>query len=105
MRTSLTEKLNRAIRRITGTESCPEIRWEEVVRIEALGTDALGPFEITVTFVYANGSETNLFVHHQGYGEIVSLLPRRYPSIPPHWQEEMARESWHVERVLYSRLG
>jgi hypothetical protein len=95
--------INRAIRRLTVTEPCPGIRWDDVVRIDALGTDVLGAFEISVTFVYTDNSEVTVFVHHKGYDEILESLPQRFPSIPLTWYDEMAEEPWHVERVLYER--
>jgi hypothetical protein len=103
MHTSITDRIKKAIHQLAATEPCPDIRWDDVIRIEALGTDAIGPFEITVTFVYADEGETSLFVHHKGYDEIIDSLPRRFPSISPSWQDELAKQPWHVERTLYSR--
>jgi hypothetical protein len=86
------------------TQPCPEIRWDEVVRIEAMGFDAIGPFEIAVSFVHADGREATLFVHHEGYEEMVTTLHHRFPSIPPTWYDDMmAHPDWHVERVLFSQ--
>ena len=82
---------------------CPEIRWSEVVRIEAMGTDAFSAFQIWLTFMYDDGS-TALVAHEmRGYWEIVKSLHTRFPSISPTWYAEMAKEPWHVERVLFSR--
>ena len=104
MRSSITNRINKAIRRLTATEARPGIRWDAVVRIEALGTDAIGPFEVSLTFTYADGGGTTLFVHHAGYDEILEMLPQRFPSIGATWYEEMAAQPWHVERALYSKL-
>ncbi len=103
MRTPMSKRINRAIRKLTATEAAPAIRWPDVVRIDALGTDAIGPFEVSLTFTYADGSQATLFVHHTGYDEILDSLPQRFPSIRETWHDEMAEQPWHVERVLYSR--
>jgi hypothetical protein len=96
------EKINRLIRRLTATEPCPKIQWDDVVRVEALGTDALGPFEVSLTFTHSDGTEVTVFVHHKGYSDVVDSLPRRFPTITPNWYQEMSEQPWHVERVLYS---
>src|SRR3954447_2324247 len=96
------DKLNRLIRRVTATEPCPEIRWDEVIRIDALGTDALGPFEVSFTFTHSDGTQATVCVHHKGYDEIADSLPRKFPMISPTWFQEMSEQPWHVERVLYS---
>ena len=103
MSSSITNRINKTIRRLAATEPRPFIRWDEIIHIEALGTDVIGPFEVCLTFIYADGRETNLFVHHEGYDEIVESLTRRFPSINPGWYEEMAAQPWHIERVLYSK--
>jgi hypothetical protein len=103
MRSSIANRINEAVRRLTATEPRPNIRWDEVIRIEALGTDAISAFEISLTFTYKDGSETNVFVHHKGYDEIVESLPQRFPSIKPGWYKEMAAQPWHAERVLFSK--
>ncbi|WP_150107606.1 hypothetical protein [Pedosphaera parvula] len=102
MRKSI-KAINRAIRRLTATELCPTIRWDDILRIEALGTDAFGAFEISLTFIYADNSEVSIFVHHKGYDKILESLAERFPSIPSTWHDEMAQQPWHVERVLYER--
>jgi hypothetical protein len=95
---------NRMIDRLRGRQPCPEIRWEEVVRIEAMGFDAIGPFEIAVTFEHADGSEETVYTHTEGYERIVASLAERFPGISPGWYEEMmSHPDWHVERVLYSK--
>jgi hypothetical protein len=96
------EAINRLIRRITATEPCPEVRWDSVVRIDAIGTDAGGVFEVSLIFTYHDGTEDMVSVHHQGYDRVMDSLRERFPSIPPGWREEMSRQPWHVERVLYS---
>jgi hypothetical protein len=86
------------------TQPCLEIGWDEVVRIEALGHDAIGPFEICVTFTHSDGSEATIYVHTKGYEKIVTSLHRRFRTISPKWYEEMmSHPDWHVERLLYSR--
>jgi hypothetical protein len=96
------QQINRFIRRVTATESRPEIRWSEVIRIEALGTDALGAFEVSLTFIYESGAQTTVSPHHKGYDEILDELRQRFPSIPMDWFVQMSQQPWHVERVLYS---
>lgn len=95
------QQINRFIRRVTATESRPEIRWSEVIRIEALGTDALGAFEVSLTFVCESGAQTTVSPHHKGFDEILDQLPQRFPSIRSDWFEQMSQQPWHVERVLY----
>ena len=102
MRKSI-KTINRVIRRLIATEPCPEIRWDDVVRIEAVGTDVLGAFEISLIITYRDDSDVKIFVHHKGYDEILESLSRRFPSIPRTWYDEMAQQSWHVESVLWER--
>src|SRR5438552_3546344 len=90
-------------RRHIGTKPCPEIRWNEVVRIEAMGTDAFGVFEVSLFIFHKDGTEARVCVQHSGYDKIFESLPHRFPSIPPAWYDEMAETPWHAERVLYSR--
>ena len=99
------EKINRVIRGITATERCPQIRWDEVVRIEALGTDALGAFEVSLTFTHADGTEATVSVHHKGYDDVLRLMLEKFPTIPPAWFEELSEQPWHVERVLHRQDG
>src|SRR5688572_20533792 len=80
--------------------SAREIRWDDVVKIEALGTDAVGPFEVWLTFTHADGSTAVVFPHTPGYGDVLRIMLRRFPEIPPGWVDEMAEQPWHVERVL-----
>jgi len=96
------EGINRLIRQVTATEPCPAIRWDSVVRIDAIGTDALGVFEISLVFTYSDGTEAALSVHHRGYDTVMDSLRERFRSISPNWREEMGRQPWHVERMLYS---
>jgi hypothetical protein len=97
------KKLKKLAGRHIGTEPCPEIRWQDVVRIEATGTDAFGAFEVWVMFHHSDGSEVVLTVRHRGYDRILESLPKRFPSLFPDWYERMAQQPWHVESVLYSR--
>ena len=96
------EGINRLIRRITATEPCPVIHWASIVRVEALATDALGVFDVSLIFTHSDGTESTVSVHHQGYDTVMDSLRERFPSIPPNWREEMSRQPWHVEQVLYS---
>lgn len=97
------EKINRFIRKITATERRPRIRWKDIVRLEAIGTDALGPFEVSVTFIYEEGTQTTVAPHHKGYDQILGALPKRIRQIHPDWLDQMRAQPWHVESVLYSR--
>lgn len=81
-----------------------DIRWEEVARIDVLGHDAIGPFEIAVNFTHRDGSWVPVYVHTPGYEDLVRSLHRRFPTIPPDWYDEMmANPDWHVERCLWRR--
>jgi hypothetical protein len=100
---TLLQKAAKLSRRLLASQPRPEVCWGEVVRIEALGTDVLGPFEVSLTFTHADNSRVTLSIHHRGFDEIVESLPHRFPSIPPGWYEEMAKQPWHVECILYSR--
>lgn len=97
--------LARQLNRLLGTSlPCPEIRWDDVVCVEAMGFDAIGPFEVAVSFIHSDGTEATLCVHHDGYDDIVRTLHQRFPTISATWYQDMiARPDWHVERVLYSR--
>jgi len=89
---------------IDRTEPCPEIRWDEVVRVDAMGHDAIGPFEVCVNFTHSDGSSVAVYVHTRGYYELVTTLHKRFPTISPTWYAEMmANPDWHVEQRLYSR--
>jgi hypothetical protein len=86
-------------------EKCPEIRWDEVVRIEAFGTDVVSAFAIMVTFHYSDESSVAVHPEQSGYFGIIESLDQRFPSITPDWFAEMqeAGKDWpDVERVLYS---
>ena len=82
---------------------CPEIRWHDVVRIEAIGTDSFSSFQIWLTFTHSNGAEAKVTVETKGYWDIVDSLHTRFPSISPTWYDEMSKQPWHVESVLFSR--
>lgn len=100
----LADKINKFLRRLMATEPCPDIRWHDVVRIEAWGHDTPTPFEIAVGFTYSDGTDVWLHVHHKGYDEIIESLAGRFPSISPTWYSEMwAQPCSSVERVLYTR--
>jgi hypothetical protein len=104
MHNPLANKVNEALRRLTATEPCPDIRWHDVVRIEAWGHDTPTPFEIAVGFTYSEGTDVWLHVHHKGYDEIIESLPSRFPSISPTWFSEMSSQPCsRIERVLYSQ--
>ncbi len=85
------------------TTPYPKIRWQDVVRIEAMGTDAFSAFQVWLTFIHSDSSQAQVAIETKGYWDIVASLHKRYPSISPDWYEEMSEEPWHVERVLYSR--
>ena len=82
---------------------CPEIRWQDVVRIEATGTDGFGAFQIWLDFTYSDGGTVTVFVEMKGYWGLVDSLHARCPSISPTWYDEMAEQPWHVEEVLYAK--
>jgi hypothetical protein len=96
-------RIERFLRRFLPKKRCPEIRWEDVVRIEAMVTDAFSGFQIWLTIRHSDGSEVEVFRETKGYYEIVESLHRRFPSISPAWYGEMAKTPWHGEKVLYSR--
>jgi hypothetical protein len=97
------KKLAKLGRRHIGTKPCPDIRWDEVARIKAFGTDAFGVFEVWLVIFHNDGTEARLQVEHRGYDKILESLPQRFPSIPSTWYDEMAETPWDVERVLYSK--
>jgi hypothetical protein len=85
----------------------PDIRWNEIVRIEAFGTDVVSAFAVMITFHYSDGGQNTIQPEHKGYYETIESLDEHFPSIPADWLEEMqaAHKEWpcDVERVLYSR--
>jgi hypothetical protein len=99
----LSYRINKFIQRLSATKARPEIRWHDVVRIEAMGTDAFSACQIWLTFTYSDGSEIQVFVEMKGYWDIVESLHTRFPSISPTWYEKMSEQPWHVESLLYSR--
>jgi hypothetical protein len=105
MRKSRLYRVNKFLGQMITGGKCPEIRWSDIVRIEAFGTGVVSAFAIVVTFHYSDGSQVNIHPEQKGYYGIVELLDGRFPSISPGWFEEMqkAGEDWpDVERVLYS---
>jgi hypothetical protein len=81
------------------------IRWAEVVKIEAIGHHAIGAFEICLSFTYADGTRVGVYVHTPGYKQLVRNLHQRYPSIPVDWYDRMmAHPDWHVEQTLYETV-
>jgi hypothetical protein len=82
---------------------CPEIRWQDVVLIEAMGTDAFSAFQIWLTFYYSDGSKEQVAVEMKGYWDVVKSLHTRFPAIPPNWYDEMSEQTDHVERILFSK--
>lgn len=104
MWTSASYRINKWISRwVHPIEPCPKIRWPHVVRIDAMGTDAIGPFEVYVTFTHSDGSEATIFPHTKDYAEIIETLDWWYPSISPAWYLEMSKQPWHVEKLLWAR--
>jgi hypothetical protein len=91
------------MQKLSPTKPCPEIRWQDVVRIETVGTDAVSAFQIWLTFTHSDGTEAQVFVETKGYWDIVESLHTRFPSISPTWYDDMSEQPWHVERVLYTR--
>jgi hypothetical protein len=99
----MTHRVAKFIQRLSGTTPCPEIRWQDVVRIEAMGTDAFSAFQIWLTFTHSDGTKAEVAIETKGYWDIVDSLHTRFLSIPATWYDEMSEQQWHVERVLYSR--
>ena len=98
-------RVNKFLGQIITGGKCPEIRWNDTVRIEAFGTDVVSAFAIVITFCYSDGSQVNIHPEQKGYFKIIESLDERFPSISPDWFEEMqvASKDWpDVERVLYS---
>lgn len=91
------------MQRFSATKPCPEIRWQDVVRIEAMGTDAFSAFQIWLTFTHSDSSEEQVAIETKGYWDIVESLHTRFPSISPTWYDEMSEQPWHVKRVLFSQ--
>jgi hypothetical protein len=99
-------RINKFLGRTITGEKCPEIRWNDVVRIEAFGTDVVSAFAIMLIFQFADGSEVSVHPEQKGYYDIVESLDQRLPSIPAEWFEEMhaeGKERPDVRRVLYAR--
>ena len=97
----MSRRIAKFMQRLSPTQPCPEIRWQDVVRIEAMGTDAFSVFQIWLTFTHSDGTEARVAIETEGYWDIVDSLHTRFPSIAPTWLEEMSEQQWHVERVLY----
>ena len=98
-------RVNKFLGRFASIGNCPEIRWDDIVRIEAFGTDVVSAFAIMVTFCYKDGTQVKIQPEERGYYRIIESLDERIPSIAPDWFEEMqqAGKDWpDVERVLYS---
>ena len=98
-------RVNKFLGRFASVGKCPEIRWDDIVRIEAFGTDVVGAFAIVVTFYYEDGTHVEIHPEQSGYYKIVESLDQRFSSISPDWFEEMrkAGKNWpDVERTLYS---
>ena len=101
----MSHRLERFMQQFAATKPCPEIRWHDVVHIEAMGTDAFSAFQIWLTFKHSDGTEARVSVETKGYWSIVDSLHISYPSILPTWYAEMSEEPWHVVKVLYSRVA
>ena len=99
----MSHRVAKFMQRLLASEPCPEIHWHEVVRIEAMGTDAFSAFQIWLTFTHSDGSEAQVAIEMRGYWDIVESLHTRFPSISPTWYDEMSEQPWHVERVLFTR--
>lgn len=87
-----------------GPSQTPEaVDWDRVVRVQALGTDTFGPFEIWINVTMDDGVWYAFYPFTPGYQELVDDLPRRFPDLNPDWQDEMAETPWHVDRLIYAR--
>ncbi len=99
----MSRRLAKFMQKLSATQPCPQIRWRDVVRIFAMGTDAFSAFQIWLTFTYSDGQQAQVVVEMKGYWGIVESLHSHFPSISPTWYDEMAQQPWHVERLLYQR--
>jgi hypothetical protein len=98
-------KVNKFLGQMITAEKCPDIRWDDVVKIEALGTDVVSAFAIMITFHYSDGSSASVHPEQKGYYQIVESLDERFSGISPDWFAEMQEsyDDWpDVHRVLYS---
>jgi len=96
-------QVNKFLNRLLPGLRCPVIRWDDVVRIEALGTDAISAFAVSLTFCYCDGTSTTVHPEHKGSFDLIEPLHDRFPSIPPDWYDQMSKQPWHVERVFHVR--
>ena len=98
-------RINKIIGYTITAEKRPEIRWNDIVRIEAFGTDVVSAFAIMVTFFYHDGTKTAVHPEQKGYYQIVESLDERFPSIPDDWfakMQEAGKEENDVYSLLYS---
>ena len=99
----MSHRIAKFMQRFSATEPCPEIRWQDIIRIEAMGTDAFSAFQIWLTFTHSDGIKAEITIETKGYWDIVESLHTRLPSISPTWYDEMSEQHWHIEKVLFSR--
>ena len=105
MKTTRLYKANKFLGQMITGEACGQIRWDDIERIEAFGTDAVSAFAIMVTFHYTDSSKVSVHPEQRGYYDVIEALDQRFPSISPDWFEEIqtAHDDWRdVHRVLYS---
>jgi hypothetical protein len=77
------------------------VDWNRVIRVEALGTDTFGPFELWINVTTEDGVMHAYYPFTPGYKKLIEELPRRFPHLEPDWKEAMAETPWHVERLIY----
>ena len=99
----MSHRVAKFMQRLLASKPCPEIRWPDVVRIEAMGTDAFSGFQIWLTFTHSDETQAEVAIETKGYWDIVESLHARFPSISPTWYDEMSEQPWHVERILFTR--
>jgi hypothetical protein len=99
----MSHRVARFFQKVNATENLPEIRWADVTRIQAMGTDAFSAFQVWLKFTYGDGTKAEVTVEMKGYWDIVDLLHERLPSVPADWYDRMAETPWHADAVLYDR--
>lgn len=101
MKRTIRQTLSRFAKEPVFGQPCPEILWDDIVRIEAVGTDAFGPFQLWITFTYDDDTQVRITSEMKGYWNIVDSLTEHFPLISPDWYNRMAETPWDAEAVLF----